>query len=178
MSCSSKRALNKSCLAFFLLDDFLSWLPRVAFQVSPVSLLSITLNILQVLLDSGNSLTCNSSAPCKPLWKSSILFVSCFFFLSFEHCYSSLVCSTLLKPSTHTVSTKGCVGQWCYSRGSGARYLISTHSLKVIRYHLSPRAQLSLAVQIKAYPSGYTDTEMGMYSISIYASVYAPFVES
>lgn len=81
--------------------------------------------ILQVLLDSGNSLTCNSSATHKSLWK---YLPFCLFpvFFSFEHYYSSLVCNTLLKPSTHTMSTKGRVGQWCYSWGSRARYDIYT----------------------------------------------------
>lgn len=138
MSRSSKRLLKKSCLELFPLDHHLLWLPGVALQASQISLFCIVLNTPKdVLLDSGNSVTFNSSAPQKALGKTSNFICSLNF--HFAHCNCSLVCGTFLKPDSPLHEHKRGVRAHGVTAGAvRARYLISARSLKVIVHPHGP----------------------------------------
>lgn len=134
--------VKKCCLELFPLEHCWFWLPGVALQAYQISLFCIVLNIPEdVLLDSGNSLTFKSSHP----WKSFRITWNFFFFL-WIFVLNAVTASWCKVPFwNRTVripwAQKGRASQWYYNWSSKGK--ISTRSLKVIRYHPSPWAELS-----------------------------------
>lgn len=128
----AQKLLKKSCLELFPLDHHLLWLPRVALQASQISLFCLVLNTpKEVLLDFGNSVTCNSSAPQKAFGKTSNFI--CFLNFHFACCNCSLVCGTFPKPHGPFHGHKRGVRAHGVTAGAvRARYLISARSLKVV----------------------------------------------
>lgn len=139
MSWSSKRLCKKNVAYCCFHLNSLFWLPGTALPAYQNSLFCATLNTPNnVLLDSGNRLTFDSAAPQKS-------FTMILHFLSSELLLLNISwCKVPFWNQTAPIpwAQKGCAGHCVTARAVRARYLISTHSLKVVRYHLSPRVDL------------------------------------